>query len=142
MGVDGLLNKSKIAVYIFLCHLFMKSPVQDLKWVMVANKMLKHKINSSDNAINEFFILYKIFLQSSLLNVDEEGNWSQNITQSLAGFFQHCEFFWKAGNNFISLGKIKKDQKIFSVLEWNQREIYRASFIIIFFFQFKESSGK
>lgn len=37
----------------------MKSPVQDLKWVMVASKIQKHKINVPDSAINDLFILYK-----------------------------------------------------------------------------------
>lgn len=62
MGIDGMLNKSKIVTYVFsfLCHLFfMKSPVQDLKWVVVASKIQNQKINVSDSAINDLFILYK-----------------------------------------------------------------------------------
>jgi len=47
-------------IFLFLHHLlFMKSPVQDLKWVVVASKIQKHKINISDSAINDLFIPHK-----------------------------------------------------------------------------------
>lgn len=81
-----------------------------------------------------FLFSIKIFLQSCLLKVDEEGNYSHCIAQSSAWLWECYKFFWKAGNIFISLGKLKGIKR--SSVFWNEIKllmgIYRTSFVVWF----------
>ena len=121
MGADGMLNKEQDCN---ICFLILKplilhfNTAKDLKWAVLASRIWKHK---------------------QLWQWMKEENSNQNIAQRSAWFIKHCEFFWKAGNNFISLGKLKRLKR--SLMLWNeikQEKFVEEALLWFFFLQYNK----